>query len=170
MLTGMEITIKTCCENVPWEDVSALLKEAGLSQLDAAGQKSVFEHSTYTVFAYENEKLCGIGRALSDTVCQGSIYNVAVAPHYRGNGLGSTIIRTLLDCMKGQHVILYTHPSDLAFYEKLGFRRSKTAFCLFDDSSEMLSWLEAEGFFLPKGWRFAGEENALSPTTAPYSN
>jgi hypothetical protein len=67
------------------------------------------------------------------------------------------MIQTLVAQLKGQNIILYTHPQTVALYEKLGFRRNKTALCIFSGEPEQLEWMEQQGFFLPEGYRFVDE-------------
>ena len=88
---------------------------------------------------------------------QAAIYNVALEEAYQGNGIGREMIRKLLEQLKGQNVILYTHPQTVLLYEKLGFRRAKTAMEYFDGAGDHLQWMEDEGFFLPKDYRFEEE-------------
>ena len=65
----------------------------------------------------------------------------------------------LLEKLKGQNVILYTHPQTVLLYEKLGFRRAKSAMELFSGDEAHLQWMEDAGFFLPEHYRFCDEYN-----------
>lgn len=153
----MEITYKTTKENINWQEVSDVLRRSQLSDRPADEQRIIFTNSYAVVFVYDGDKIVGVARALSDGVCQGAIYNVALDEEYQGYGIGRELIRKLLEQMSGQNVILYTHPQTVALYEKLGFRRNKTALCWFDTDEEHLEWMEEQGFFLPRGYRFVDE-------------
>ena len=153
----MSIQYKTTKEQIDWQRVSDILKQAGLSDHPAKEQEIIFKNSYAVVFAYDADKLIGVARALSDGVCQGAIYNVALDEDYRGQEIGREIINRLLAQLKGQNVILYTHPQTVAMYEKFGFRRNKTALSYFDIPKEKLGWMEQEGFFLPEKYRFVDE-------------
>lgn len=161
----MAIYLKTDKNDVDWNAVSEILTEAGLSSLDANTQKKVFENSDVVSFVYDNEKLIGCARALSDGVCQAAVYNVALKEEYRGKQTGRLLINGLLDQLKGCNVILYTHPQTIALYEKFGFRRQKTGMALYSADSEHLNWMEDTGFLLPEGYRFHDNywENLKSP-------
>ncbi len=152
-----DITYKTTKENIDWQQVSDILRRSGLSDHTAKEQETIFTNSYAVVFVYHKETLVGVGRALSDGVCQAAIYNIALEEEFQGNGTGKKLINLLLDQVKGQNVILYTHPRTVALYEKMGFRRSKTAMCIYNGSEESRSFMEREGFLLPEKYRFVDE-------------
>lgn len=152
-----DITYKTTKENIDWQQVSDILRQSGLSDHTAKEQETIFTNSYAVVFVYHKETLVGVGRALSDGVCQAAIYNIALEEEFQGNGTGKKLINLLLDQVKGQNVILYTHPRIVALYEKMGFRRSKTAMCIYSGSEESRSFMEREGFLLPEKYRFVDE-------------
>lgn len=149
----MDIEIRTTKENIDWRTVAGLLTCYGLSSLDADTQRKVFENSYAVAFAYDADKLIGCGRALSDGICQASLYNIAVDKEYHGRGVGRLIIESLLYQVRGCTVTLYTHPRTVALYEKFGFRRLKTGMALFSDSYHT-DYLENEGFLFPEKFRF----------------
>jgi ribosomal protein S18 acetylase RimI-like enzyme len=152
-----DITYKTTKEDIDWQQVSDILRRSGLSDHTAKEQEIIFTNSYAVVFVYHKETIVGVGRALSDGVCQAAIYNIALEEEFQGNGTGKKLINLLLDQVKGQNVILYTHPRTVALYEKMGFRRSKTAMCIYSGSEESRSFMEREGFLLPEKYRFVDE-------------
>ncbi len=151
--------IETDANKVDFQQVTDVLHKAGLgSSSDPSDNEKAFKNSDITIFIMDGDQVIGVGRALTDFVSQGAIYNVAVDPAYQKQHVGHTIITTLLEKLKGINVILYTHPQTLTLYEKYGFRRNKTAFAHFGHGSpEGLKWMEDEGFFLPEGYRFESE-------------
>lgn len=153
----MNISYQFTLDHINWQEVSDVLRRSQLSDHSAEEQKTIFTNSTIVLFVLDAGKIVGVARALSDGVCQGAIYNVALDEPYQGYGIGETMILKLMEQMKGQHIILYTHPRTVALYEKYGFRRNKTAMCYFDTSQEQLDWMEETGFFLPQGYRFQDE-------------
>lgn len=153
-------TIETDSDKVDFRQVADVLHSAGLaSNTDVKQTEKSFRNSDITIYIKDGNKVIGVGRALTDFVSQGAIYNVAVAADYQGQHVGHTIITTLLEKLAGINVILYTHPQTLTLYEKYGFRRNKTAFAHFDHGTpESLQWMEDEGFFLPENYRFDSEK------------
>ena len=72
--------------------------------------------------------LIGFGRAVSDGEYYASIYDVIVKPDMQGVGVGTAIMKSLLEPLQG---FLFTHltstPGNEGFYGRLGFRKQKTA-------------------------------------------
>lgn len=122
---------KTKADNINFEEVREILNFYGLSDFDADAQRQVFENSYAVVFLLKDQKVVGVGRAISDGICQAAIYNLAVRDEYRGNGLGKIILDNLLKQVEGCNVILYTHPKHLGLYEHWGFSKMKTAYALY---------------------------------------
>jgi len=79
-----------------------------------------FEQSQHVAFARDGDRLVGMARLLSDGVCNAYLVDVWTASAYRRRGIGSAMIRRLLDEVPGQHVGLQTDDMQ-AFYESLGF-------------------------------------------------
>ncbi|PJJ27095.1 GNAT family N-acetyltransferase [Lacrimispora celerecrescens] len=152
-----DITYKITTEGIHWQEVADVLRRSGLSDRSAKDQETIFKNSYAVVFVYDEERIVGVGRALSDGVCQAAIYNIALDEEYQGYGIGRKLIELLLDQVKGQNVILYTHPRTVALYEKMGFRRNKTAMSIFRGSEDSLNWMKKEGFLLPEKYRFVDE-------------
>ncbi|MBO7515587.1 MAG: GNAT family N-acetyltransferase [Lachnospiraceae bacterium] len=144
-------------ENINWEQVAEVLRRSGLSDHSAQEQETAFRNSYATVFVYDDEKIVGVARAISDGVFQAAIYNVALDLEYQGEGVGREMIHRLIAQLPGQNVILYTHPQTVLLYEKLGFRRAKTAMEYFQMDPDKLEWMEQEGFFMKENYRFPEE-------------
>uniref|UniRef100_UPI000B064060 GNAT family N-acetyltransferase n=1 Tax=Clostridium sp. NkU-1 TaxID=1095009 RepID=UPI000B064060 len=115
-----DITYKTVKEGINWQEVADVLRRSGLSDRSAKDQETIFTNSYAVVFVCDKERIVGVGRALSDGVCQAAIYNIALDDEYQGYGIGRKLIELLLDQIRGQNVILYTHPRTVALYEKNG--------------------------------------------------
>ena len=64
--------IQDSCEGIDFAEVSDLLHFYGLSDLDKDTQKRVFENSYVTIFIKDEDRLIGVGRALSDGSAHGS--------------------------------------------------------------------------------------------------
>jgi ribosomal protein S18 acetylase RimI-like enzyme len=159
----MSIYIKTEKDGVDYQAVADILRRVHLSDYDAQTEEKVFRNSYAVAFVYDDDKVVGCGRALSDGVCQAAIYNIALDEEYHGQQLGRAIIDSLLEQVKGCTVILYTHPQTVAMYEKFGFRRQKTGFVKFEADEEHLNWLDETGFLLPEGYRFHDNEYENQP-------
>ena len=98
---------------------------------DAEVHRKTFIASASVVFVYDDQKLIGFGRAISDGMIQTAIYDVAVTPAWQGQGIGKQIIEKIVASLPGCNFILYASPGKEPFYEKLKFRRMKTGMALF---------------------------------------
>lgn len=122
----MSIKIQQHCENINWQDVADLLAFYGLSSLDATAQERVFKNSYGVIFLLEQDRVVGVGRTLSDGICQAAIYNIALAKHLHGQQYGRLIVEKLVEQVQHCNIILYTHPQTVEFYKNLGFDLMKT--------------------------------------------
>ncbi len=80
--------------------------------------------SWYLVTAYDQNKLVGTGRIISDGVLHALIVDVIVSPAYQNRGLGTTIMRWLLERCRIGHlrdVQLFCARGKAPFYGRLGF-------------------------------------------------
>jgi ribosomal protein S18 acetylase RimI-like enzyme len=80
-----------------------------------------FEHAQHVAFARDDGRLVGMARLISDGVCNAYLVDVWTSSTHRRRGIGSAMVRRLLDAVPGQHVALQTDDAQ-AFYESLGFR------------------------------------------------
>jgi GNAT superfamily N-acetyltransferase len=67
-----------------------------------------FEQSEHVAFARDGVRVVGMARLLSDGVCNAYLLDVWTASPYRRRGIGSAMVRRLLERLPGQHVGLQT--------------------------------------------------------------
>ncbi|WP_048170447.1 GNAT family N-acetyltransferase [Methanosarcina siciliae] len=127
----MNLKIQRTCLNIDWHQVSKILREVNMASFEENVHKTAFENSHTVIFVYDDEKLIGFGRAISDGVYQAAIYDVAVLPEYQGNKIGKKIVEHILNSLPQCNFILYASPGKEPFYEKLNFRKMKTGMALF---------------------------------------
>lgn len=91
-----------------------------------------FARSLVILGAYEGEKLLGILRAVGDGITIVFVQDLLVLPEYQRKGIGSALLRTLLDrYAQVRQVELATDndPKTIAFYKTLGFREMSELGC-----------------------------------------
>jgi len=126
-------------ESINWDELSNLYRIAPLGAKNPEDLKIAFSNSRYKCFVFDNEKLIGVGRALADGVDCSYLCDVAVHPDYQGIGLGKEIINKLKEFSAGhKKVILYANPGKEGFYQKLGFRRMRTAMAIFKNQGRAI--------------------------------
>jgi GNAT superfamily N-acetyltransferase len=133
----LNIELKHDCIGVNWDEVYILRDRAGLGKFTVEQLRKAFENSNVTVFAFDAERLVGIGRALTDGACQAALYDLAVLPEFQGKGIGTTILSSILEHVPNCNVILYANPGKEAFYEKFTFRKLVTGMALFTHADIM---------------------------------
>jgi len=125
------------CSGIDWEEVAGILEEVGMGTLGADIRKVAFEASYAKVFLFNEGRLAGFGRALSDGVHEAAIYDVALRPECQGSGGGRIILEELLAAIPGVNFILYARPAKEGFYEKMGLSKMKTGMARFSNSDYM---------------------------------
>ena len=133
----MNLKIQCNCININWDNVSEILKRVGMDYFEGEVHQKAFENSHTVVFAFEDNKLIGFGRAISDGTYQAAIYDLAVIPEYQGENVGTTILNSIIKCIPQCNFILYASPGKENFYEKFNFRKMKTGMALFLNAEKM---------------------------------
>jgi ribosomal protein S18 acetylase RimI-like enzyme len=86
------------------------------------------KHSNPVITVWDGESLIGFARATSDGIYRASIWDVIVHPEYRGAGLGSKLVETVLShplVNKVERVYLMTTYQQ-KFYQRIGFTENQT--------------------------------------------
>ena len=123
-----------CVDDVDFNGLAHLYRVAPLGDKSPEALATVFGNSMFACFVYSDGALVGAGRALADGVDCAYIGDVAVHPDHQGRGLGSGIMRRLVELARGhKKIILYASPGTEAFYSGLGFLPMKTAMGLWSD-------------------------------------
>ncbi|GAC1546543.1 MAG: hypothetical protein NVS3B12_35000 [Acidimicrobiales bacterium] len=85
---------------------------------DALGES--FANSAHVAFAWDDDRVVGMARLLSDGVCNAYLLDVWTASTHRRRGIAAALVRELASHVPGQHIGLQTDDAQ-AFYESLGF-------------------------------------------------
>ena len=103
-------------KSLGWADLLDLTKE----QLAVA-----MANSRHVIYAYDDDRLIGTGRILTDGVMHTYLCGIGVHPEFRGRGIGSKIIKGLIGYCEsiGLKPQLNCNESLVSYYEKLGFRK-----------------------------------------------
>lgn len=93
-------------------------------QLSADELEHAIENSFAVISVYENDHLIGFGRVVSDGIVYATINDVLVAPIWQGQGIGSSIIRKLVQLCEHHDIRslhLFADKGAAKFYNHLGF-------------------------------------------------
>lgn len=123
----MDIEYKYETDGIDWAAAADIFLRAPLGVRDPDKLCRAFENSYLVCFAFESEKLIGMGRAISDGVYQAAIYDVVLLPEYQNKGIGRQLMKNLYDRLPVETVILFAAPGKESFYKKIGYHRMLTA-------------------------------------------
>ena len=86
-----------------------------------------FINSTLVISAWENKRLIGAVRVISDRIIRSVIYDLVIDPEFQNRGIGKELVRRCIECFPDSEWLVGTEDK-AAFYEKLGFRTGKDTF------------------------------------------
>ena len=86
--------------------------------------KQSFGNSHAVAIAWVGAQVVGTARLLADGVCNAYLVDVWTSSSYRRRGIGSTMVKLLLETVPGHHVGLFTEEYE-PFYRSLGFDREQ---------------------------------------------
>ena len=97
---------------------------------------SMLTHSDLVISAWENTRLIGFGRVLTDYVFRASIWDVIIAEQYQGQDIGTQLMRQILDhpSLKNVELFWLCTRDKQAFYATLGFSDQEQTGMVWDRS------------------------------------
>jgi ribosomal protein S18 acetylase RimI-like enzyme len=112
-------------ERLKGEDLLDLFAQAGWTvKRTPAALQTMLDHSPAAVSVWDGERLIGYARAVTDDIYRALIEDVIVDEPYRGQGVGITMLRLLLERLAHvEEIALVCEDKNIAFYERLGFER-----------------------------------------------
>ncbi|HEY7781273.1 MAG TPA: GNAT family N-acetyltransferase [Ktedonobacterales bacterium] len=117
----MGVTYTDSLDGVDWDALRATLIADDFHNGRTPEQlRASFARSAGVCLARDGDRVIGTARVLSDGVCNAYVVDVWTHSDYRGHGVGSAMMRQLLEPLQGQHVYLFTDDAE-EFYLKLGF-------------------------------------------------
>ncbi|ACK97026.1 GNAT family N-acetyltransferase [Bacillus thuringiensis] len=81
------------------------------------------KQSWYAIYVFDDKRLVGMGRVISDGVITGIICGVGVLPKYQSSGIGKEIVKRLIQHCEQNKVIpqLMCVEKLQSYYESIGF-------------------------------------------------
>ncbi|WP_414564294.1 MULTISPECIES: GNAT family N-acetyltransferase [unclassified Anabaena] len=96
-------------------------------------------NSKPVITIWDRERIIGFARATSDGIYRATIWDVVIHPEYRGTGLGSKLVETVLSHPHMRRVervyLMTTHQQE--FYEKIGFQTNATTTMVLHNQSQL---------------------------------
>ncbi len=125
----MNITYDDKKKDLPVEQLYHLFFSAGWTGSESTPDPYLlkyfnvpFMNSTLVISAWDNDRLIGVVRVLSDKVIRSVIYDLVVDPEYQNRGIGKELIRRCIEHFPDTEWLVQTEAHIAGFYEKMGFK------------------------------------------------
>ena len=120
-------------KDLPSDRLRDLFQSAGWSNGDETPEQLAhfnigFIHSTLVVSAWDDEKLVGAVRVISDTIFRSIIHDLIVDPNYRNQGIGAELVNRCIQCYPKSEWLVQTTRPVAGYYEKIGFHVNEDVF------------------------------------------
>jgi N-acetylglutamate synthase-like GNAT family acetyltransferase len=115
------------------EQVIELYDNAGLPRPtnDKERIQKMYDNSNLIVTAWDNEKLVGISRCITDWVWSCYLADLAISPDYKKSGIGKKLIELTKEKVGEQTMILLLSvPTAMEYYPKVGFIKEDRGFTI----------------------------------------
>ena len=81
-----------------------------------------FINSALVISAWDNERLVGTVRVLSDKIIRSIIYDLLVDPEYQNRGIGKELVKRCVEHYLNSEWLVQTEERISGYYEKIGFK------------------------------------------------
>ena len=120
-------------KDLPPEQLHRLFVSAGWSDgsetLEMINNYNVpFINSTLVVSAWENERLIGAARVLSDKMFRSVIYDLLVLPEFQNKGIGKELVKRCVGHFPSSEWLVQTTEKISGYYKKIGFKVNNDVF------------------------------------------
>ena len=86
-----------------------------------------FSNSTLVISAWQDDRLIGAVRVLSDKIVRSVIYDLVVDPEFQGKGIGRELIIRCIQQYPKSEWLVQTGKYTIDFYKKMGFDKYKNS-------------------------------------------
>lgn len=114
------------------------INKTTMKRPDFAKFKKAYESRPIVLSLWDDSQLIGFGSMLTDWTMNSIIYDVVVLEKFQKHGFGKKIMTELMNKAPGTRFFLTSTFGNEDFYKKLGFRKHKTAFALYEGDSPYL--------------------------------
>jgi GNAT superfamily N-acetyltransferase len=117
----MAVSIDDVLTGIDWAEAKADLAADDFDNgRSPEALRRSFAGSQHVAIARDGDHVVGMARLLSDGVCNAYLVDVWTAASHRRQGIGSAMVRFLVERVPGQHIGLQTDDQQ-TFYAALGF-------------------------------------------------
>ena len=116
------------------DQIIELYDEAELPRptTDKSRIKKMYDNSNLIVTAWDDTKLVGVSRSITDWAWSCYLADLAVSPNYKKSGIGKKLIDLTKEKVGDQvMILLLSVPTAMTYYPKVGFTKEDRAFTIF---------------------------------------
>lgn len=120
-------------KDLPYEQLHKLFMSVGWS--DGSETSDMIENynipfvnSTLVISAWENERLIGAVRVLSDKMFRSIIYDLLVLPEFQNKGIGKELLKRCIEHFPNSEWLVQTTETVSSYYKKNGFEINNDVF------------------------------------------
>lgn len=95
-----------------------------------ADMQTMLELGNYYIVAYDNDKLVGLARAMTDFVYTTYLSDLAVDEAYQHQGIGKKLLFMMKEAIPKAKLILLAAPAAETYYHKIGLERHNHCFII----------------------------------------
>lgn len=120
-------------KDIPCDQLHNLFMEVGWSNgkepaLIIEKYNIGFLNSTISISAWDNDRLVGCVRVLSDQFFRSVIYDLAVSPEYQNRGIGRQLVQRCMEYFPTSEWLIRAQPHMVDYYKKIGFEENGDSF------------------------------------------
>lgn len=120
-------------KDLPCKELYELFLAVGWADEETTTQEMIdhfnvgFINSTFVFSVWNEDKLIGCVRVLSDLHFRSIIYDLAVLPAFQNKGIGKELVKRCRNACKDSEWLVQTDKAK-GFYEKIGFKENNDCF------------------------------------------
>lgn len=139
----MEVQINPDLNTINWKDISELFQLVNWGIRQPEDIKNAFKKSSVSCFIKYKSRVVGFGRTVDDGKYYALLVDVVVHPEYQTKGIGTQIVNEIKNRLNGYNFITLTSALNKeGFYEKLGWKKQKSAYIFPKDEKQRLEHCE----------------------------
>lgn len=124
--------------------IISLYNKTELKRSNSEKVNQAFQKSFAVISCWQDDRILGIGRMISDGEMYSGIFDLVVDPAFQKQGIGKQIMEGLIAKAPETCVHLSSTFGNEAFYYGLGFIKHKTAMALYPESKKESPYLDRE--------------------------
>ena len=138
------LSYKLGLEDMNWHELIKLYEKVGMLRHLIENKEfdkiqTAFEKSYKVVTAWDEKELVGSCRMLSDGICYGVVFDVAVLPDYKKKNVAEGLLTLLLKGEESMPIHLTSAFGNEDLYAKLGFKNHKSAYAKYPYKTKTVS-------------------------------